>query len=134
MNDEAKAYFHDCRSSGEIVDFEHLIKLQGLVYGNLEILDHAERMQRLGCEDRVWESWLMGADFSSLNLQGIDFDEVNLNEVNFSKANLQGAKLDECELKNTNFKDANLTDCTFYGLASNWVGSNIHQSGVRGES
>ncbi len=68
-----------------------------------------------------------------INLQGVKFDEANLEKVNFSgldlsntsfrKANLQGADLENCNLTNADLTKANLEDTNLKGVDFSIIGN-----------
>lgn len=69
-----------------------------------------------------------GADFSGKDLQGRNFDNSDMEEVNFEGANLQGASFKNADLEEANFKNANLKNVNFENAdleEANLQGANI---------
>lgn len=71
---------------------------------------------------------LRGANFSGMDLRGIDFWESDLRGADFSAANLEGACLVGCDLRGVDFSNANLSRTDLRNVwikATNLYGANL---------
>jgi uncharacterized protein YjbI with pentapeptide repeats len=95
--------------------------------------ENSTHVAKLNATKKCEDCDLKGANFTDMNLQGVDLYRARLSGANLTGANLQGAYMNRTDLQGANLTNANLTGVELtnaYLQNANLAGANLTEANL----